>query len=64
MTIKVIDFYEEDPEVIGVASSFSEANAIRIARIEDTDGECEIGCYCNGKDVTHLVTMYNPEVYY
>ena len=68
MKINVVDFYDDTPEIIGVANSMSEAAAIRTARIEDTDGECYVMCFAvqnkGYRDVTDLVEKMCPDMYF
>jgi hypothetical protein len=60
ITIEVVDWYDGDREVIGIAHSFSEAAAIRNARYEDTDDEADVNCYMGGECVDHIVSLYSP----
>lgn len=60
ITIEIIDWYDGDREVIGVAHSFRDAAAIRNARYEDTDGEADVNCYMGGECVDHIVSLYSP----
>lgn len=65
MRIEVVDWYDGDREVIGIAHSMCDANALWQARVDDTDGECDVVCYltqtnAKPKDINHIVRMYNP----
>lgn len=60
MKINVVDWYDGEPEIIGVARTYGEAAAIRDARYEDTDGEANVSCYMGGKCIDHIVSLYIP----